>query len=67
MRRPMTQNHGTRAGRITPILAVMVLAGLFLASPGAAHAQTWNGSISDLWGTAANWTPNTVPNSPAPA
>jgi len=27
------------------------------------EAQTWNGSASDLWSNAANWTPNTVPNS----
>ena len=63
MRRPLTVNRGTRAGRIAPILAAMVLAVLLLASPGAVDAQTWNGSVSDLWGTAANWTPNTVPNS----
>ena len=26
-------------------------------------AQTWNGSVSDLWSNGSNWTPNTVPNS----
>jgi hypothetical protein len=27
------------------------------------RAQTWTGSVSDLWSDASNWMPNTVPNS----
>lgn len=27
----------------------------------SSHAQTWNGSVSSTWTTAANWTPATVP------
>jgi len=50
-------------GRIAPIFPVLVLCGLIFNCPSGAEAQTWNGSASDLWGTAANWTPNTVPNS----
>jgi len=40
-----------------------LLLGLVLGCPWTAGAQTWNGSASDGWGTAANWTPNAVPNS----
>ena len=50
-------------GRIAPAL---LLIGLTLGRPGTVAAQTtWNGSVSDLWGNALNWTPNTVPNSSA--
>ena len=28
---------------------------------GTFYARTWNGSVSDDWGTAANWTPATLP------
>ena len=34
-----------------------------LSCPRGVEAQTWNGSVSDLWSNASNWTPNTVPNS----
>ncbi len=36
-----------------------------MAAP--ASGQDWNGSVSNLWFTGANWTPNTVPNSAAAA
>jgi fibronectin-binding autotransporter adhesin len=41
--------------------SVLVLSGLVLGFPSSARAQVWNGSVSDLWGTAANWTPTGVP------
>jgi len=41
----------------------LLLSGLILICPRGVDAQTWNGSVSDLWGDANNWTPNTVPNS----
>ena len=63
MRRSTVDQIGTGFGRIAPIFAVVTLSGLLLSCPGQVAAQTWNGSISDLWGTAANWTPNTIPNS----
>ena len=46
-----------------PIFLALLVTGFLLGCPPVAEAQTWNGSVSDLWGTAANWTPNTVPNS----
>jgi autotransporter family porin len=42
---------------------LLIVSALILSCGGRAGAQTWNGSMSDLWGTAGNWTPNTVPNS----
>ena len=53
-------------GGLYPILLACWFSGGFILQlplPSEAKAQTWNGSVSDLWGTAANWTPNTVPNS----
>src|SRR5579862_6552862 len=41
-------------------LLAFALATFLLTSQ--ASAQTWNGSVSDLWGTAGNWTGG-VPNS----
>jgi len=59
----MVDHMRTGLGRIAPILSMGLLTWLFVGSPGTIQAQDWNGSASDLWGTAANWTPNTVPNS----
>ena len=63
MRRRMTENRGARAGRIRPHPA--------RHGPGGAYpCLSRRGQRPDLewqhqrpWGTAANWTPNTVPNS----
>ena len=63
MRRVTVDRIGQGLGRLAPIAPVLLLFGLILSGPQAVEAQTWNGSASDLWGTAANWTPNTVPNS----
>ncbi len=38
------------------LLALLVL--LFIHT---VHAQTWNGSASNVWSNPLNWTPNTVP------
>jgi uncharacterized protein with beta-barrel porin domain len=60
--------YHTRAafGRLGSILPALLLTGLLLLSfPPAADAQNWNGSVSNLWSNASNWTPNTVPNSSA--
>ncbi len=45
------------------ILRLMLFLGFILSCPRPLFAQTWNGSVSDLWSNASNWTPNTVPNS----
>ena len=50
-------------GRMARILAALVLSVLLFSSPRPLQAQTWNGSVSDLWSNASNWTPNAVPNS----
>jgi hypothetical protein len=51
-------------GRLGSMLPALLLTGLILLScPLAVDAQDWNGSVSDLWSNASNWTPNTVPNS----
>jgi hypothetical protein len=39
----------------------LFIAILFFLSGIPAYAQTWNGSVSSSWTTAANWTPATVP------
>ena len=44
-------------------LAIPLSAVLLLCVAHTATGQTWNGSVSDLWGTAGNWTPSTIPNS----
>jgi hypothetical protein len=51
--------NGRLSGPLRGLAAVMVLAGIGV-TPGM--AQTWDGSVSNLWGTAANWLPNIVPN-----
>ncbi|MGA7500150.1 MAG: hypothetical protein WBX00_25755, partial [Isosphaeraceae bacterium] len=45
------------------IFPALLLSGLIMSCPRGVEAQTWNGSVSDLWSNASNWTPNTVPNS----
>jgi hypothetical protein len=57
----MTPKRNYRRIRGLAFLSVSSVAVISLAG-GLAAAQTWNGSVSDLWGTAGNWTPNTVPN-----
>src|SRR5258708_27912543 len=39
------------------ILCILASANAFAAS------LSWNGSVSNLWSVAANWTPNAVPQS----
>jgi autotransporter-associated beta strand protein len=52
-------------GRKFPVArAVIVAASLAAALPAPARGQTWDGSSSTDWNTAANWTPAVVPNSP---
>src|SRR5436305_7241021 len=48
-------------------LALVLAATHFVGAPPPAAAQTWDGSSSTDWNTAANWTPATVPNSPTAA
>jgi len=49
------------------LVGVCVLAGLFLALPGAALAaecsKTWTGAVSGEWQVAENWLPEEVPTS----
>jgi hypothetical protein len=46
------------------LLALLLTAAALLATLSfCAPAQDWNGSASNLWSAAGNWTPNTVPNS----
>jgi hypothetical protein len=50
-------------GRVARILPLTLLTGVILDFPGALQAQTWTGSVSNLWSNPSNWSPNTVPNS----
>ncbi|MBV9008164.1 MAG: hypothetical protein JO354_03210 [Verrucomicrobia bacterium] len=52
--------HRTLPFSVSASAVLVVVALLAIAS--AVHAQTWNGGTGN-WGTASNWTPNTVPNS----
>ena len=61
-RSPVDHARATR-GRIALIFPALLLSGLILSCPRGVEAQTWNGSVSDLWSNASNWMPNTVPNS----
>ena len=63
MRRSMADHVKTKLGRTAPVLSAVLLAGILATLSGTAHAQTWTGSVNDLWGDAGNWTPNSVPNS----
>jgi T5SS/PEP-CTERM-associated repeat protein len=45
------------------LLHLTVSAALVLAAATPARGQTWTGSTSTNWNTAANWSPATVPNS----
>jgi hypothetical protein len=40
----------------------LLLIALLLAVQATLQAQTWNGSVSNVWTNPLNWTPNTVPN-----
>src|ERR1700693_5319216 len=46
-------------------LAVLSIFALSFSAP--VFGQTWNGSVSNSWNTAGNWTPGTVPNSSSAA
>jgi fibronectin-binding autotransporter adhesin len=64
MRRSLADQIKTGLGKNAPVFSILVLCGLVLGSPRAAQAQTWTGSVSDLWNNASNWSsPSTVPNS----
>jgi len=63
MRRSRVDHARAAPRRIAPLLLSVVVSGLVLGCPGAADAQDWNGSASNLWSDPNNWTPNTVPNS----
>jgi hypothetical protein len=63
MRQSLVNHRWTIRVRPAPIVRLLLLFGIILIGPGWARAQTWNGSASDLWSNASNWTPNTVPNS----
>jgi hypothetical protein len=58
----MRLSHITRK-HLAAASPVALALGLLLSCSPAADAQTWNGSASNLWGDASNWTPNAVPNS----
>ncbi|HMD99380.1 MAG TPA: PEP-CTERM sorting domain-containing protein [Terriglobia bacterium] len=51
-----------RAPAGAPVVAFLALLVLICFSA-PAFGQTWNGSVSNLWNNASNWTPNGVPNS----
>ncbi len=51
------------AGRVAHVLPLILCVGFVLNSPRAVQAQTWTGSVSNLWNDPSNWTPNGVPNS----
>jgi hypothetical protein len=61
MRKLMTSPLIATLGKIAKAVGCLLV--LALLCPQPAQAQVWNGSVSDLWGTGANWTPSTVPNS----
>jgi hypothetical protein len=63
MRRLTLDHIRERLGKTAPVFPVLLLSGLLLGCPDSLAAQTWNGSVSDLWSNASNWTPNVVPNS----
>ena len=63
MRLSIMDHKNSTARRIAPALSAVLLTAILASLPETAHAQTWNGSVSDLWGDAGNWSPNTVPNS----
>ncbi|HKM53888.1 MAG TPA: hypothetical protein VJY33_10795, partial [Isosphaeraceae bacterium] len=63
MRRSPVDHARATPGRIASIFPALLLSGLILVCPRGVEAQDWNGSASDLWSNASNWTPSTVPNS----
>jgi fibronectin-binding autotransporter adhesin len=70
MRRSKADQVRTALARISPFLFAMLLAGVVLGGPRAAEAQlindSWNGSVSNLYNVAGNWS-NGVPNNGTPA
>src|SRR5437667_3752147 len=59
---------GTIAAMKSPTVSCAMILAFLLCALGAAYADsaTWNlNPISGDWNTAANWTPNTVPNGPS--
>jgi hypothetical protein len=51
--------------RIVHVLPVTLLTCVILNCPYVVQAQTWTGSVSNLWNTSNNWSSNTVPDSSA--
>jgi hypothetical protein len=62
MSRPFMHHGQAMAGRVGRIIPFVLSLGFVLSSPRAVQAQTWNGTVSNLWSNSSNWTPNTVPN-----
>ena len=62
MRRP-TLKHARITTKTPPALAAILITAILGSFTGTAHAQTWTGGSSDLWGDMGNWTGSTVPNS----
>jgi hypothetical protein len=46
---------------VKPMRSSLFIAVLFFFFGISSNAQTWNGSVSSAWNTAANWTPASVP------
>jgi hypothetical protein len=63
MRRSTTGQGNSALSGMARILSLLLFLVFILSCPRPIFAQTWNGSVSDLWSNASNWTPNTVPNS----
>ena len=63
MRRSPVARGRTNTGGLARALPLVFVSAFVLNCPCLAPAQTWNGSVSDLWDTAGNWTPAAVPNS----
>ena len=53
MRRSMADLMNKPTRRIVPAFSLLVLSGLIFGFPREARAQTWNGSVSDLWSNVA--------------
>lgn len=61
------RNGGRRRGICKTWGTGGTLALLLLVCGPAALGQSWNGSVSDVWDVAGNWTTNTVPSSSSAA
>lgn len=46
---------------VKPMRSSLFITILFFCFGISAYPQTWNGSVSSAWNTAANWTPATIP------